>query len=224
MSRSQRILAGLGAAVLFAGCSDSTAYQQAVCILIDVSGTYADQRGEVVKIVKRDVLPAMQPGDTLIVLRIDSESYETDNVEALMTLDPRPSSANAQKLAVAQKLDAFVAGDVRSKYTDIPGAMMLGTEYLREIDAGSRVLLVFSDMREDLPLGSKRHMSPTEFDGVEVVALNVKRLHSDTSNPDIFRGRLAGWERRISDAGATSWRMLMDSSKLPGLLAEVRAS
>jgi len=119
-------------------------------VLIDVSGTYADEKPEVVRILKRDVLPALLPGDTLVVIRIDSESYEKENLEALVTLDARPSRANAQKLALARKLDAFASRHEQAEYTDIPGAMMLGAEYLREIEAGSRVMLVFKDTQKTL--------------------------------------------------------------------------
>ena len=209
-------------ALLSLSCSDGKRYEQALCVLIDISGTYADQKGEVVKILKRDVLPAMVPGDTLIVIRIDSKSYEKENLEAIMTLDPRPSHANAQKLALAKKLDAFAESDMRSTYTDIPGAMMLGTEYLRERGAGSRVMLVFSDMREDLPEGTKRQLGEAEFEGIQVVAMNVKRLQIDNANPEVFRGRLSGWEKRVTEAGASGWQIFMDATKLSGYLAQIR--
>ena len=141
-------------AALLASCADGRNYNQAICVLIDVSGTYADEKAEVASILKRDVLPAMLPGDTLLVIRIDSESYEKDNIEALVTLDPRPSHANAQKLALARRLDAFAANAVTSDHTDILGAMLLGSEYLGEIEAESRVMLVFSDLEQDLPAGA----------------------------------------------------------------------
>jgi hypothetical protein len=205
------------------GCSDGRRYDQAVAVLIDVSGTYADEKGEVVKILKREVLPTLVPGDTLLVMRIDSESYQKENVEALVTLDHRPSQANAQKLGLAKKLDAFVRSEGRSEYTDIPGAMMLAAEYLREIPSGSRVMLVFSDMREDLPKGSSRKLAEKEFDGIEVVAMNVKRLASDNADPERFRTRLARWERMVTDSGATGWHTFMDPTKLPGYLEGVRS-
>ena len=210
------------AAPLALGCADARNYEQAVCVLVDVSGTYADEKPEVVRILKRDVLPALLPGDTLLVIRIDSESYEKENLEALVTLDARPSRANAQKLALAHKLDAFAARDEQAEYTDIPGAMMLGAEYLRELEAGSRVMLVFSDMREDLPRGAKRRLSKAEFEGIELVAVNVKRLAGDTQDPELFRGRLEDWERRVTSASAVAWRTLMDSNKLPDHLAAIR--
>ncbi len=210
--------------LLTLGCSDGRRYDQAVAVLIDVSGTYADEKGEVVKILKREILPALVPGDTLLVMRIDSESYQKENVEALITLDQRPSHANAQKLGLARKLDEFTRAGGRSSYTDIPGAMMLAAEYLREIPSGSRVMLVFSDMREDLPDGSKeRKLGATEFDGIQVAALNVKRLASDNADPDRFRGRLGRWERMVTEAGALGWRTFMDPTKLPGYLDGIRS-
>jgi hypothetical protein len=205
------------------GCEDGRAYDQALCVLIDVSGTYADQKAEVVKILKRDVLPTLEPGDTLMVIRIDGESYEKDNIEALVRLDARPSKANAQKLAIAKTLDAFAASSSTSQYTDIEGAMLLGTDYLRELESGSRVMLVFSDMRQDLPAGTRREMQQEEFAGIDVVAMNVKRLSSDNADPAVFRTRLARWEKRLRGAGASGWRTLMDSSKLPEHLAELRS-
>jgi hypothetical protein len=192
-------------------------------VLIDVSGTYADEKAEVVKILKREVLPAMLPGDTLLVLRIDSESYQKENLEALVTLDHRPSRANAQKLGVAKRLDAFAESPQRSEYTDIPGAMMLASEYLREIPSGSRVMLVFSDMREDLPQGATRRLGQTEFEGIQVVAMNVKRLASDSADPERFRTRLVHWEQAVTKSGALGWRTLMDASKLPSYLEGIRS-
>jgi hypothetical protein len=209
--------------LLAVGCSDGHRYEQAVAVLIDVSGTYANEKGEVVKILKREVLPALVPGDTLLVLRIDSESYQKDNLETLVTFDHRPSHANAQKLGVAKKLDEFASRAERSEYTDIPGAMMLAAEYLHEIPSGSRVMLVFSDMREDLPEGATRRLAETEFQGIQMVAMNVKRLASDNDDPTRFRTRLARWEQAVTKSGALGWRTLMDATQLPGYLDEIRS-
>jgi hypothetical protein len=211
----------LAIALLAIGCQ-GTRYDQAICVLIDVSGTYADEKSEAVRLIKRDILPSMVPGDTLIAIRIDSESYQRENVEALLTLDARPSRANAQKLALAQKLDAFAKRSFDSKYTDIPGAMMLGAEYLGEIDAGSRVMLIFSDLQEDLPPGASRRLGETEFEGIQVVAMNVKRLSGDTADPTRFRARMDTWADRVSAAGGDDWRSFMDAAKLPAYLAQIR--
>ena len=221
---SKRRVALLIAALLsaLAGCSDASRYSQAVAVLIDVSGTYADQKADVARIVKREVLPSLVPGDTVAIVRIDSESYEKANVEAFVTLDQRPSHANAQKLALAKTLDAFAARDERSQYTDIPGAMMLAGEYLRETRAKSQVILLFSDMQSDLPPGAKRKFGEHEFDGIHVVALNVKQLSRDNANPDVLRSRLASWEKDVTRAGAGGWNTFMDPAKLGPFLGEIR--
>jgi hypothetical protein len=222
IGRAAALAAGLLAAALLAGCSDGRGWRQAICVLIDVSGTYAGEKAEVAKIVKRGVLPAMLPGDTLLLVRIDSASYEKDNVEALVTLDSRPSHANAQKLALASKLDAFAAQPARSEHTDIVGAMLLGSEYLKETPAASRVMLVFSDLEQDLPAGARRKIEAGEFDGISVVAMNVKRLQADNADPEAFRQRLASWEDQMLGGGATGWRAIMDATQLPVHLAQLR--
>jgi hypothetical protein len=220
-----RGIAGLGllaACAVVVGCSDAGRYDQAIGVLIDVSGTYADQRAETVRVIKREVIPHMVPGDTLFVARIDSESYDRDNVEALLTLDRRPSHANAQKLEVARQLDAFAARPLHSAHTDIPGAIMLASEYLGETGAGSRVLLIFSDMQEDLPRGETRRLADQELAGTRVVAMNVKRLGQDRADPGVFRARLDGWGERLAAAGATDWRTFLDPAKLPEYLEAAR--
>lgn len=215
------ILIALGLAVCTA-CSDGASHEQAIAVLIDVSGTYAEEKAEVARIVKREVLPSMDPGDTLILIRIDSESFDKENVEALQTLDRRPSRANAQKLALAQHLDVLSRDTSSSRFTDIRGAMMLGAAYLRETAAGSRVLLVFSDMHEELPEGTVRTFQPDELRGIDVVSMNVKPLAMDTADPEHFRTRLATWERDVQAAQASAWHTFMDPAKLGSHLTQLR--
>jgi len=224
MNRCKSIGAVLVATLALAalGCTDGKRYDQALCVLVDVSGTYADQRREVVRILKSEVLPSMQPGDTLLVMRIDGESYEKDNVEILVTLDARPSRANAEKLGIAQRLDEMAKESQAARHTDIPGAMMLGGEYLRELASGSRVMLIFSDMEEDLAPGSARTLRADEFSGTHVVAMNVKRLHVDNADPAAFRSRLESWEKRVMASGGLGWRTFMDPTKLGNYLADIR--
>ena len=213
----------LAALVTTTSCLDMEASDTAICVLIDISGTYADEKDEVVKIIKREVIPTLIPGDTMITILIDSESYEMDNVKTITTLDARPSRANAQKLALSHDLERFAKGAARSRYTDIPGAMMLAAEYLKETGSRTQVMLLFSDMREELPAGVKRELRPDEFVGIHMVAMNVKRLGSDAANPKAFRARLADWEKRVQGAGSEGWQIVMDPTKLTGVLAELRS-
>jgi hypothetical protein len=212
----------LGAVAMLSGCLEMTTSQTAICVLIDVSGTYADQKDEVVNILKREVIPSLLPGDTLITILIDSESYQQENVKFLTTLDARPSRANAQKLALSQALEALAVDGGKSQYTDIPGAMMLGAEYLQEAGGQTRVMLVFSDMREELPAGAKREMRKDEFAGIHLVAMNVKRLGADSADPAAYRERLDSWQTRVEAAGSAGWQVVMDAGKLGGVLEALR--
>ncbi|MCG8588735.1 MAG: hypothetical protein MJE66_05540 [Proteobacteria bacterium] len=217
-----RALAVAAVGLSMLACTDSRDYSQAVCVLVDVSGTYVDEKPEVARILKRDVLPTLVPGDTFMLIRIDGRSYEKENVETLVTLDARPSRSNAQKLALAKQLDEFSQTTHHASHTDIPGAMMLGAEYLREQPVGSRVMLVFSDLREDLPKGASRNLGEAEFEGIELVALNVKRLAGDNLDPSGFRERLAEWEARATKAKAEGWTTFMDPNQLSPFLAQAR--
>jgi len=211
----------IAAVALLAGsCSSGAQYAQAIVALVDVSGTYADQRPEVVNVLRKGILPHLTPGDTLVVIRIDSESYKKDNVEANMTLDVRPSKANAQKLQLASTLEAFSRKPVRAAHTDIRGAMMLGAEYLRETNAGRRTMVIFSDLEEDLPRGVKRDMASDELKGVRILAMNVKRLGHDNANPTAYRARLSNWEKQLTSHGAREFKVVLEAEKLSDLLDE----
>ncbi len=207
-------------ALLAVSCSSGAQYAHAVCALVDVSGTYVDQKEEVVNVIRRGLLPKLTPGDSLYVIRIDDESYKKGNVEAALKLDVRPSRANAQKLAFASQLDAFARRRMHAGHTDIRGAMMLGAEYLRESGAGRKTMVVFSDMEEDLPRGVKRDLAPDELKGVRVVAMNVKRLAADNANPGVYRQRLSAWEKQATGHGAKDFRVVLDPEKLLELLDE----
>jgi hypothetical protein len=208
------------AALLAVSCSSGAQYAQAVVALVDVSGTYADQKPQVIEVIRRGLLPRLTPGDSLIVIRIDGESYRKDNVEASVKLDVRPSRANAEKLAFATKLDEFARRPAHAAHTDIRGAIMLGAEYLRETGAGRRTMVVFSDMEEDLPRGVKRDLAPDELKGVRVVAMNVKRLAADNADPAAYRQRLSGWEKQMTAHGAREFKVVLEPARLAELLDE----
>ena len=208
----------LAASVFLSTCSSGRNYAQAIAALVDVSGTYVDQKPEVIGLIKKGILPKLNPGDSLFIIRIDDESYRKGNLEGSLTLDVRPSKANAQKLAFAAKLDEFGRKRERTKHTDIRGAMMLGAEYLKESGAGSRTMVLFSDMEEDLPKGVKRTLAADEFNGMRVLAMNVKRLNADRANPTAYRARLAAWQEQITSHGAKDFQVVMAPEKLDELL------
>lgn len=211
------LVAGLGWS-----CSPGAEHQAAVCALMDVSGTYADQQDEVTRTLKAGVLSQMLPGDSLFVLVIDSDSYEQGNVVATLRTDPRPLAANAQKLSLARELDTFAETRESSQYTDISGAMLLCADYLDSSPAGTRMMLVFSDMREELPAGVRRAFESADLEGVHVAAVHVIKLRRDNVEPARYRSRLAEWQERVEAAGAASWTVILDPAQVPEYLERMR--
>ena len=170
------------------------------------------------KIVKAGVVPEMVPGDSLFFVKIDSNSYAEDNLVTKLTLDYRPTRANSQKQALANTLDQFADGKARSKLTDISGALMLCSDYLKATQSGTQIMFVFSDMKEELPKGVVRKFESDEFEGINIAAMNVIKLNKDSNNPQVYRSRLENWDKRLASSGAKSWETLVDASKIQSFI------
>lgn len=214
MNRSLLTMLALVAVMVTTSCITERGETRAVCVLVDVSGTYADQKPQVVEIIKKGILPDLRPGDSLTLMRIDSKSFEEENIAASLFLDDRPSQANTQKVKFAHELDAFARRPENSPFTDVRGCMMLAADQLRESGAANQLIIMFSDMREELPKGVRRKFDDDEFKGIRVVAVNVKKLDQDNADPTSYRKRLGKWENIVLASGAVDWRVIPDGQRL----------
>src|SRR5260370_7064151 len=88
-------------------CTDQRSHTQAVYMLIDTSGTYAQEVGKAQRIINY-LLGTLQSGDSLAVARGKKRSFPEKGIIPKVTFEPRPSQANAQKRALKDKNDAFV--------------------------------------------------------------------------------------------------------------------
>ena len=211
------------ALLLSTACTDGSERSQAIVALVDTSGTYHDQKAEVARWLGRAVVPNMEPGDSLTVLRIDEASYgNEDGVVLSFKIDVRPSAANTAKREAAAALEAFAAEKRIAPWTDVSGAMMLASERLKTSGAASQVMLVFSDLVEELPPGTVRTFAPSELAGISMAAVRVKRLAADGRDPSRYRNRLASWEKRTRESGALDWRVLEDANQLDSFLTSAR--
>jgi len=195
----------LAIAALLPACSDNKQYETAICTLADISGTYAKEKKNMVKIIKAGIIPKLVPGDNLFLITISSNSYGEKNLKGKLTLDYRPSQANKQRIEFANTLDKFSQDKSSAKYTDISGAMMLCSGYLKSTQAGTQIMFIFSDMKEELKTGLKRSFDKDEFKNMNIVAMNVTKLNADTSDPQVYRSRIKKWEKRVLKHSAESW-------------------
>jgi hypothetical protein len=200
-----------------AGCGDPRSHAQAVYVLVDTSGTYAQEAAKAQLIVNY-LLGTLQPGDSLAVARVESRSFSEKDIVAKATFDQRPSQANAQKRAFRVATDNFLRNVRSSRHTDITGGLLQGAEFLNETGAGTKTIVVFSDMQEELDKVTVRNI-PMNLKRIRVVAVNVVKLNTDNIDPRRYFGRLEAWERRVVSAGASEWRVINDLERLEGIFS-----
>lgn len=203
-------------AVMVTACSEpEQPRERGVYMLLDTSGTYTEELDKARQIISY-LLTRLDAGDVFAVARIDTGSFSEKDIVAKATFDDRPSAANRQKRAFMEAVDTFVEDATSASYTDITGGLLQAQEYLNEHPVGPKTILVFSDMKEDLPEGYNRDI-PLTLDGVEVVAVNVTKLRTDNVNPQEYLDRLEEWQARV-EAGGGSWRVINDLNRLDQLL------
>jgi len=203
-------------ALALAGCADQKAHSQAVYMLVDTSGTYAEEVGKAQLIINY-LLGALNSGDSLAVARVRSRSFSEKDIIAKATFDGRPSQANAQKRAFRDEFESFAKNTRGSAYTDITGGLIQGSMFLNETGAGKKTILIFSDMQEELDKQVVRDF-PIDLKNIRVVAVNVVKLKTDNVDPRKYTGRLEDWQKRVKDAGASEWVVINDLEHLDRLL------
>ena len=209
--------AALLGCVLLMACSQSApvARNTGVYLLLDTSGTYRAELRKAEDVILY-TLSKLEPADSFAVARIDTGSFSEKDIIAKTTFDERPSAANAQKRAFAQKVQNFIARENAAQYTDITGGLLQAVEFLNEKGTGRKTILIFSDLEQDLDKGYMRDIE-VPFEGVDVVALNVVKLRQDNYDPRKYLARLEEWKGRVEKGGGR-WRVVNDLDRLDGML------
>ncbi|MDH5393030.1 MAG: VWA domain-containing protein [Gammaproteobacteria bacterium] len=215
MIKKVRILITAGLLTVLSACSDPKSHATAVMLLLDTSGTYTQELSKAQSIINY-LLGTMTSGDSFAVARIDSGSFSEKDIVAKMTFDDRPSAANSQKRAFQAAINKMVDEVKSSTYTDISGGMLQAIEFLEETGAGNRHILVFSDMKEEIPKGHIRDF-PINFNSVVVTALNVTKLRTDNVDPREYMARIDEWRNKVESSGG-SWRVINDLDHVEELL------
>lgn len=199
------------AALGLMSCAQETPRGTGLYMLVDTSGTYTEEIDKARQIINV-VLTRMDSADAFAVARVDTGSFSERDIIAKAVFDDRPSVANQQKRGFRATVDTFVEEVKPSPYTDITGGVLQASEYLTEKQTGEKIILIFSDLKEDLQEGYVRDL-PLALDGVKVIALNVTKLRSDNINPREYMERLEAWRARVENGGGT-WRVLNDLERI----------
>ncbi len=214
--KSQFVLPAALALTVLSGCTQSGPRNSGVYLLLDTSGTYNQELEKAEQIINY-TLSRLGALDSFAVARIDTGSFSERDILAKVTLDDRPSTANAQKRLFSEEIRQFISAIRPSPYTDITGGLLQAVEFLNEKGSGRKTIFIFSDLKEDLDEGYVRDLT-LELEGFEVVALNVTKLRSDNIDPREYLERLEGWRHRVEAEGG-SWRVINDLDHLQGLLS-----
>ena len=196
---------------LVTGCSNNGPTNSGVYLLLDTSGTYTKELTNALNLVNA-LLVKLEPSDSLAVARIDTGSFSEKDIVAKVTFNDRPSETNRQKRHFRDAMDKFVKGVRPSRYTDITGGVLQAAEYLNEKGSGKKTILIYSDLKEELPEGYVRDL-PLQLEGFNVIALNVTKLRSDNIDPREYMDRLEKWQQRVEEGGG-SWRVVNDMDRL----------
>lgn len=195
-----------------AACTSGNPNSKAVVLLLDTSGTYTTELGNSQRIVNY-LLGTLEAGDSFALGRINSESFTEKNIVVRATFDSRPSIANAQKRTVLDTTQKFIDQMPKgSAHTDITGGMLQALEYVREANTAQKIVLLFSDLEEDLEKRQIRKF-PIDFNGVRVIAVNVTKLRSDNIDPRDYQARQDYWKQRV-ESGGGQWQVVNDLERL----------
>ena len=180
-------------------------------MLVDTSGTYTNELAQAQRIINF-ILAKLNPGDTFAVAQVNTGSFTEKDIVHKQTFDDRPSMANEQKRKFQEAVAKFIKGVKPSAYTDITGGLLQAIEYLNEANTGRKVILIFSDLKEELHPGYVRNI-PLKLKGFQVIAVNVTKLRSDNVDPREYMKRLDEWQSKVVTGGG-SWKVINDLERL----------
>ena len=95
-------------------------------------------------------------------------------------------------------------------------------DFLDDTESGNRLIIVFSDMKEELKPGISRSFTEDQFKDIHFIAMNVIKLQADSADPEVYRSKLKDWEQRTLAAGALSFNVFNDESKIPEFIGQLR--
>lgn len=216
--RSLLLAPALLAAVLgLAGCLQEAPPSRGVYLLLNASAPYA--RGpDMARRVAGVTLARLGPGDAFALARVDAAPGE-GRLLAETTLDDRPSLANGQKRALHGKIRDALRRTGPAQSQDLATGVRRGVRWLEGRRAEQKVLLILSDLKGEPPRDGEPVSGSLPLTGLEVVAVNVTKLHRDSVDPQRYLGRLGDWQQWAEEAGG-DWRVVNEPARMTGLFSE----
>ena len=199
MRRSLATATACVAALSAASCGPAAPHNTGVYLLLDTSGTYREELDKAKQIINF-TLARLDGLDTFAVARIDTGSFSEQDIMAKVTLDDRPSAANAQKREFAQQINKFLDETPSSPYTDITGGLLQAVEGGGGVKRRAEHEQVGGHHPGRRPLQSGRHHAGTRLQVRQHVVQRCRLAHHVVREVEQRRVRMA-LQRRLRGAG-----------------------
>jgi hypothetical protein len=197
-----RTLAGFAGLFAVAACGAVTSNSAAVFMLVDTSGTYVKEVPDAIRTAKL-VTSKLNSNDMFAFGQIGSCSFSDASLVVRRTLPGTPSQAAYTKQEVFSELDGYGERVEATSWTDVKGGLRFAATELEQTDQSSRIIIIVSDLVEDVSPDCDTSGLKLDLAGITVMATNVTKLDSEASNPDAYFERLEEWKILVENAGGT---------------------
>lgn len=182
------------------GCGIITATDKSVFVLVDVSGTYAANVDSSI-LSTRIMTSKLRTNDWVGFAQLSSCSFSDEGLVVRERLPSVPSQAAAAKTRIFTKLNAYGETVQPTAFTDIKGALRYATNELEQTGDGSKYIVIFSDMIEDVSPDCPTQDLDVDLEGITVIASNVTKAKSDERDPQAYFDRLDTWRTYVESSG-----------------------
>lgn len=171
--------------------------------LVDISKSYQVYSERSLERLRK-TLGALRPGDKMTIGKIENCSYSDDSL-LLPThvLGGRITDANRDREWLGSQIDKIRGTLVPTPNTDIKGAFLMASQHFKRSRSGYKILVLFSDLRDDPQPGCSRDADKLiDLAGVVVVLADVSISAADQSDPQGRANRLKYWRSFATEHGA----------------------
>lgn len=174
-----------------------------IYVLLDISGSYFPRLLQNTRDFKALVMP-LSAGDNFVLAYIQSCSF-TDTARIL---EVQMATRQAERHAQILQITDFVENKLRlldsTSHTDITGAIILATDYLKPSLSKRKSIIVLSDMLEALPPNCPRPFGfdRSSLDRFTIIIANVGKSQADNEDISRYFSRINMWSDKLKAAGA----------------------
>ncbi|MEQ8378781.1 vWA domain-containing protein [Parvibaculum sp.] len=208
---------------MLTGCSYRSEKVRDLFILVDVSGSYFEHSERSFQRI-RSLLFDLSSGDKLTVAQVDSCSFGDGSEWISEEVDYNPLQKGADIRGIADELARVQKSLRRSSHTDITGAFLRASRHFARSRSNHKVIIVFSDLKEDTALSCPRDESIVfDLEDITIILADVAISDVDARKPEAYLRNIKHWRDRLLASGARDVIEARGASQISDILASLRA-